>query len=136
MSLLISALGFVLGLAVGAVVVVVIVARKFAAITDSANAESDIRDLIQQHFHPVPVDNITISERRFPLRVRADLQLAINRLFGAGTTVSHFCGVRKEYSHGGVSLADCLAPSSHDPAVRCRRNTRKSTLAKISRFVA
>ena len=78
---------------------------------------SAIFTLIKAHFHPTPVDNLTISERRFPFRVRADLQRAIDRLFGDKTTISHFCGVRKEYSHEGITLTDCLVPSDHNPAV-------------------
>ncbi len=71
--------------------------------------------LVQSHFHPAPVDSITISERKFPFRVRADLQRAIDQLFGAKTTIRHFCGVRKEYSHEGISLSDCVVPCSHYP---------------------
>jgi DNA replication protein DnaC len=78
---------------------------------------SAIATLVQTHFHPTPVDNITISERRFPFRVRADLQRAIDGLFGDKTTVCHFCGVRKEYSHEGITLPDCLVPSEHNAAV-------------------
>lgn len=78
---------------------------------------SAVFPLIQAHFRPIPLDNLTISERRFPFRVRADLQRAIDRLFGEKTTVAHFCGVRKEYSHEGISLSDCLVPSDHNAAV-------------------
>lgn len=78
---------------------------------------SAIATLIQAHLHPTPVDNITISERQFPFRVRADLQRAIERLFGDKTTVCHFCGVRKEYSQEGITLSDCLVASEHNPAV-------------------
>jgi cell division protease FtsH len=78
---------------------------------------SAISTLIQSHMHPTPLDNITISERRFPFRVRADLQRAIDRLFGENITVCHFCGMRKEYSHEGITLTDCLVPSDHNPAV-------------------
>ena len=73
--------------------------------------------LIQSHFWPIPVSELTISERRFPFRVRADLQRAIDRLFGAETAVVHFCGVRKEYSHEGVELAGCMTGSDHNQAV-------------------
>lgn len=76
-----------------------------------------IAGLIEAHFHPTPLDDLTISERRFPFRVRADLQRAIDRLFGEKTVVRHFCGVRKEYSHEGISLPACLIVSSHDPAL-------------------
>ena len=33
--------------------------------------------LLQSHFHPISTSDITISEREFPFRVRADLQKAI-----------------------------------------------------------
>ncbi|MEX2119967.1 MAG: hypothetical protein WD847_10270 [Pirellulales bacterium] len=57
-----------------------------------------VATLIKAHFRPVPLDNITICQRRFPFRVRADLQRAIDRLFGEQTVVCHFSGVRSEYS--------------------------------------
>lgn len=76
-----------------------------------------ISTLIRSHLHPTPLDNITISERQFPFRVRADLQRAIERLFGENTTVCHFCGVRKEYAHEGITMSDCLIPSNHNSAV-------------------
>ena len=60
---------------------------------------------------------MNISERQFPFRVRADLQRAIDRLFGSKTTIRHFCGVRKEYRHEGITLSDCVVDSTHDPAV-------------------
>ena len=77
---------------------------------------SPIAALLQAHFRPTPLDDVTISERRFPFRVRADLQRAIDRLFSE-QAVCHFCGVRKEYSHEGIVLSDCLVPSDHNPAV-------------------
>ena len=76
-----------------------------------------VATLIKQHFQPIPLDNITLSERQFPYRVRADLQRAVDRLFGAETTITHFCGIRREYAHEGVTLSDCIIPSDHYPAV-------------------
>ena len=73
--------------------------------------------LVTSHFKPVAIDNVTISERKFPFRVRADLQKAIDQLFSEETKVLHFCGVRKEFSHEGVSLTDCLVGSSHYPTL-------------------
>ncbi len=69
------------------------------------------------HFSPVPFSDISISERQFPFRVRADLQRAINQLFGEQTRVLHFCGVRREYSHEPVELSTCIADSPHNPVV-------------------
>jgi hypothetical protein len=65
---------------------------------------------------PTALDNITISERRFPYRVRADLQRAIDRLFSAAVTISHFCGVRKEHAFDGINFGYLLA-EDYSPAV-------------------
>jgi cell division protease FtsH len=75
-----------------------------------------IRPLLESHFRPTPPDDITISERRFPFRVRADLQRAIDRLFGSDATIRHFCGVRKEHAYEGVNFAALLV-DGHSPAV-------------------
>ncbi len=83
---------------------------------DGIDSESVV-SLMTSHFKPVSIENVTISERKFPFRVRADLQRAIDRLFSDETNVLHFCGVRKEFSHEGVSLTDCLIPSAHYPTV-------------------
>lgn len=85
--------------------------KNFFKIDDGESVVS----LLTSHFHPVSIDNVTISERKFPFRVRADLQRAIDRLFTDETKILHFCGVRKEFSHEGVSLTDCVVESSHYP---------------------
>ena len=36
--------------------------------------------LIQAHLDPTPVEELTITERNFPHRVRADLQRAVDRV--------------------------------------------------------
>ncbi len=95
---------------------IVILAKRFQFRFFKGGRESkSIVSLLASHFHPVATENVTISERNFPFRVRADLQRAIDQLFHEETKVLHFCGVRKEYSHEGVSLTDCLVPSSHYP---------------------
>ncbi len=64
--------------------------------------------LIEAHFRPAPLSVLTVSERQFPFRVRADLQRALDRLVGNGITLCHFCGVRKEYAHESISFATLL----------------------------
>jgi hypothetical protein len=76
-----------------------------------------VAPLVEAHFHPTPLENISIWERRFPFRVRADLQRAIDALFDQTVTVCHFCGVRKEYSRDDLGLADCLLQGGHAPAL-------------------
>jgi AAA+ superfamily predicted ATPase len=82
-----------------------------------AESIKEIATLIRAHFAPTSVQNLTIFERKFPFRVRADLQRAIDRLFASGTVIRHFCGVRKEYEHEGITMSDCIAGSRHSPAV-------------------
>lgn len=103
-------LGAVIGIAVHA-------ARRRGWFASSGESGTLIAPLIKAHFHPTPLEQITISERRFPFRMRADLQRAIDALFDKNITISHFCGVRREYSHDTMSLTDCLMPSSHSPAM-------------------
>lgn len=85
--------------------------------TGNLGNRTPVVDLVRAHFHPTSTDQITISERQFPFRVRADLQRAIDRLFDTTTTITHFCGVQKEYAHEGVTFSDCVVPSQHNPIV-------------------
>lgn len=78
--------------------------------------ENSVASLLRAHFHPSEIDNITVAEREFPFRVRADLQRAIDRLFGDATRVLHFSGVRKEYSRDDLALSDCLIECEHNSA--------------------
>ena len=113
-------LAFVTGIAIGGVGVLLVLMRlrKSHGEREWAKSSVELAALIEQHFHPVPLSEIIIAERRFPYRVRADLQRAVDRLFDADMTVTRFSGVRKEYSQMvGVTLADCLVRTSHDPAV-------------------
>lgn len=107
-------LGWLLvGLLLGIGVTVFVMRRR----TSSGEGRNPIAWQLKAHFHPTATDDITISEREFPFRVRADLQRAIDRLFGDETQVLHFCGVRREYSHNGMTLADCIIESEHYPAI-------------------
>lgn len=53
-----------------------------------------IVDLLRKHFDPAPTDSLALTERRFPLRVRADLQLAVES-FAADVSVRHYSGLRR-----------------------------------------
>ena len=118
MSDFLSVAGWMLfGVILGAGTAVAVFLRRFQREKAVRGKRILVSGLIESHFHPIAVDNLTISERRFPFRVRADLQRAVDRLFSAETVVSHFCGVRKEYSHEGIVLSDCLLASDHNPAV-------------------
>jgi hypothetical protein len=78
--------------------------------------ELTAKQLLADHFAPVSFGELTIAERKFPFRVRADLQRAIDRLFATGTTVARFSGVRKEYAHEGLDFPTLLTDADY-PAV-------------------
>jgi hypothetical protein len=81
-----------------------------------ADGRKPVRRLLERHFRPTPLDDLTVSERRFPFRVRPDLQRAIDRLFAAEVTIAHFCGVRKEHASDGLNFAALLV-EGYSPAV-------------------
>lgn len=91
------------------------VRRKMAR--QQGDGRSSVATLLRSHFHPTSMDDITVSERQFPFRVRADLQRAIDQLFGDQTRILHFCGVRREYSHEAMGLSNCIIDSQHNPTV-------------------
>jgi hypothetical protein len=74
-----------------------------------------VRPLLERHFRPTPVDDLTVAERQFPFRVRADLQRAIDRLFAADVTIRHFGGVRKDHAVDGLNFAALLV-DGYSPA--------------------
>ena len=109
-------LGWILfGIAVGVAVGVLV--TKWIASQSKSSKSGEVSELLKKHFHPLPMNDITISQRQFPFRVRADLQRAIDRLFGETTQIRHFCGVRREFSHDGVTLSDCIVESQHSPTL-------------------
>ena len=83
---------------------------------EQAGAAQLAATLLKVHFEPVPVSEITIRERRFPFRMRADLQRTVDQFFGGQVTVKHFFGVRTEYSHVPPGLTDCILESVHNPS--------------------
>ena len=75
-----------------------------------------IHALIQSHFDPTPVGDLTVTERQFPHRVRADFQRAVDQVFGGRSTVSFFCGVRKSHAFEGISFSELLVRDRNNPA--------------------
>jgi hypothetical protein len=74
--------------------------------------------LLTQHFGRNALHSLTISERKFPVRVRADLQRAVESLFDAPTRVVRFISVRQELSMEGITFGGLLSPAwMHSPVV-------------------
>jgi cell division protease FtsH len=97
-----------------------------------------ISEMLRKHFAPLDFSDLAVSERKFPFRVRADLQRAIDRLFDDGDAVVGFCGVQKEYAYEGLDFPSLITDRNHpgipvppqyeevhignDEAVRCLKN--------------
>jgi len=114
------ALGVVIGFVLGALCVAVVWHIKLRPVRDllATVAKSPLAALlVLKHAKPFNADTINIAERQFPIRVRADLQRAIENLFDSDIEVSHFCGIQKEHDFIGISLSDCIVPSEHYPTV-------------------
>jgi len=56
---------------------------------------------------PVPLASLTVTEREFPARIRADLQQALEQFFRE-CEVLHCCGVRVTEDFHGIDLAHLL----------------------------
>jgi cell division protease FtsH len=80
-------------------------------------SSSTVAGLIQEHLKPLQFEEISITERRFPFRMRADLQRIIDGLFDGEIRSHKFVGIRKEYSMGAISFSDCIVDSDSNPAV-------------------
>ncbi|MBX3443197.1 MAG: ATP-binding protein [Planctomyces sp.] len=77
--------------------------------------EMSVADMLKRHFGESPCDQLAVSERSFPYRVRADLQRAVNACFGEQCDILQFFGVRREYSHQSLSFSDGFIHSQHSP---------------------
>ncbi len=76
-----------------------------------------ISALLRKHFGNAGVSTLRTAERKFPFRVRADLQRAVERVLGDGAGVRHFCGVHQPYAHEGLDFAALMIHDRHYPPV-------------------
>ncbi len=109
-------LNIVLTTALVSMIVVAVFLRKRIFPRNESSEQTPLLPMIESHFQRTSIASLTVSERQFPYRVRPDLHKSLDRLLESGTKTIHFCGVRKEYEHMGLSMSDCLAPGPHDTA--------------------
>jgi cell division protease FtsH len=83
----------------------------------TSGSTSTIWWLLTSHFDPTPLAELTISERDFPYRVRADLQKTVEKIFGEDVKLMFFTGVRKEYAHEAIGITDCLIQDQNYPTL-------------------
>jgi len=73
--------------------------------------------LIRAHFDPVPLDALTITQRRFPFRMRVDLQRAMEGLLDEERKLLHFSGVRRRYPQDGLDFPSLIASDLNNPVL-------------------
>ena len=88
-------------------------------------------------FRPSQLACLTVTERQFPARIRADLQRAIEEYFRHSSEVNHLCGVRVDEDMFGVDLSYLMTAGAtawevplqneevnvgNDVFIRCPRN--------------
>jgi cell division protease FtsH len=60
---------------------------------------------IRDVFKPISLACLTVTERHFPARIRADLQRAIEDYLSHSAEVNHLCGVRVDEDMFGIDLS-------------------------------
>jgi len=73
--------------------------------------------LLRDHFGDLELDQLTVHERRFPRRVRADVQHALDALPASRFKILEFTGLASEYEHMPVTFARISKRSRHDPVM-------------------
>lgn len=66
-----------------------------------------IADILERHFRPVSVAEIRITERQFPVHIRADLQRTLESFFSE-TKVRSFFGIVNKHGIGGAEFTSLL----------------------------
>ncbi|MCI0459335.1 MAG: tetratricopeptide repeat protein [Gemmataceae bacterium] len=85
--------------------------------TDMAERQTQVFTLLRDHFGAEALDRLVVTERRFPDRVRADLQRGVDELAGS-VKVHHFSGIRHRDGCGqGLNLTDLLVRERYHPAL-------------------
>ena len=94
--------------------------------------------LLERHFVPASLPSLLVTSRTFQIRQQADLQVALDELFGERQMGSNFVGVHSEYRHESISFPSLIerkraamqaAPAQYEEidigsaaAVRCLKN--------------
>jgi ATPase family associated with various cellular activities (AAA) len=66
---------------------------------------------LEQHFAPLRPHEMLATSRSFPLRQQADLQKALDDLFGERSVPHNFVGIRQQYRHEVVDFSRLLEQS-------------------------
>ncbi len=84
---------------------------------DMIQRKTRISMLLAEHFAPESLADLAITVRKFPFRVRADLQRTVDRLFDAPIDVSGFFGVKRDRTYESMTFSDLLYSDPHNAAL-------------------
>lgn len=108
------------------------------ATEQEAGGDRYLHQRLHRHFAPVRPNELLTTSRTYPLRQQADLQKALDLLFGERQIPSNFVGIHSQYRHETVTFSKLLersrsavqaAPAQYEEveigqgeAVRCLKN--------------
>jgi len=75
------------------ILVVVLAIPIVANILYKRDAGRRLGGRLKSHFRPIDLQTLLVSERKFPHRVRVDLQRAVDQIIGSTASASFVCGV-------------------------------------------
>ena len=76
-----------------------------------------ISDLLTKHFGKTKPEDLSISERQFPYRVRADLQRGIEQVIAREKGLKRFCGLSQFMSFEGFDLSALISQNDRNQAM-------------------
>jgi ATP-dependent Clp protease adapter protein ClpS len=91
-----------------------------AAVAEAARAAEEqtevrfAREAIDRHFADIPRQRLVTTTRQFPGHMRADVQVAIDKLFVAPL---HFYGLHEEFRHETTTIARCMRAERYAPMI-------------------
>lgn len=80
----------------------------------SMNGRKTIHSLLQTHFEPESLEQLVITERRYPRRVRADVQRGLNTYLDP-IVVHHSSGIRRDYCNRPMSFSEFVVRNLDHP---------------------
>ena len=83
--------------------------------SDMTTRKSRVSTLLQEHLSTESPEEVLITERLFPFRMRADLQLAIGRLVSDTFHVKKFFGIKEDQMRNTVSFSDLFETDHRNP---------------------
>ena len=82
---------------------------------DMTTRKTRVSTLLQEHLSTESPEEVLITERVFPFRMRADLQRAIDRLVSDAFEVETFFGIRENEMRQGVNFSDLFETDYKKP---------------------